>query len=161
MRTVESRIIDPSDLDSERRETYRMPKSSEQQHAKLKIGKKLVAIQVLDESAGGFLISADKLPQTDPMQTVEMFSSNGAHYLRVAWRRNVDGRVRMGLQRLCHAPPQPESPWVVWLAAAVAIGIGVGFVTATSKHPNLMDRILHTGHVATQAITDSGDAAGE
>ena len=99
-----------------------MPKPDEQQQAKLKIGKKLVYVQVLDESAGGFLVSANRIPKTQPMESVELFHTSGAHCLRVAWRRNFDGRTRLGLQRMVQTPPKQESPWLIWLVAAVVIG---------------------------------------
>lgn len=155
MSLLDERLVDATP-DAERRDSYRMPKTESLQQAKLKIGKKLVEVQVLDESAGGFLVSASRMPKTNPMDSVELFHSSGAHFLRVAWRRNVDGRTRLGLQRLCQAPPKPESPWLIWLVAAVVIGIGVGFVAAASDHPNLFDRLLNTGHQISNPTIDAG-----
>ena len=146
MSALDARIVDTDTADVDRRDTFRMPKTEDVQQAKLKIGKKLVYVKVLDESAGGFLVSANRVPKTKAMEGVELFHSSGAHSLRVAWRRNVDGRTRLGLQRLCPSPPKEESPWLIWLVAAVVIGIGVGFVAATSRRirtlPMTSQRVL-------------------
>lgn len=157
MSTLEERIVDTTD-DSERRDTFRMPKSEELRNAKLKVGRKMVNVQILDESAGGFLISGQRIPMTKPMDTVELFNVAGAHYLSVAWRRNVDGRTRLGLQRIPHAPPKPESPWLVWLVAAVVLGIGVGFVAATSKNPNALQRLLNGNRVVVNDTIPAADS---
>ena len=149
MSTIEDRIVDVS-KDADRRESYRMPKQGATE-AKLKIGRKLLEVQVLDESAGGFLVSGLKIPDTSPTDTVELFHISGAHFLRVAWRRNIDGKTRLGLQRVCHAPPKQESPWLIWLVAAVVIGVGVGFVAATNNRPNIFDQLLNGGRVVNQS----------
>ena len=147
MSALDERLLESEPVDADRRDSFRMPKPDQMRCAKLKIGKQLVEVQVLDESAGGFLVSANQIPKTNAMETVELFQPSGAQFLRVAWRRNVDGRIRLGLQRLCQSPPKQESPWLIWMVAAVVIGIGVGFVAATSGHPNLFDRMPNTGHV--------------
>lgn len=156
MSALDERIVEVEC--SERRDTFRMPKTESLQSAKLKIGKKLIDVTVLDESAGGFLISANRIPDTKSLQNVELFHTSGAHFLRIAWRRNVDGLARMGLQRLCQAPAKPESPWLVWFVAAVVAGIGVGFVAATSNNPNLLDRVLDSSQVIENSTIDTPQA---
>lgn len=151
--SMEDRIVSANDNDddAERRDTFRMPMSHQVHQAKLKVGKTLVQVQVLDESAGGFLISGQRIPKTNPGDGVELFNSNGAHFLRLAWRRNVDGETRLGLQRSWQAPPQEESPLLIWLVAAVVIGIGVGFVTAMNGQANVFQQLLETQQTVTNA----------
>ncbi len=156
MSNIQEHVVDVTE-DAERRDTYRMSKQDYQRDAQLKIGRKLVEVQVLDESAGGFLISGRSLPKTKPMDTVELFNSNGAHCLRVAWQRKVDGRTRLGLQRLCHTAPEPESPWLFWLVLAVVMGIGVGFAAATIRNPNAIERILNPGRAVVNQTVASPD----
>ena len=157
MSLLDERIVDTSALDPERRDSYRMPKVEGTQQAKLKVGRKLIDVEVLDESAGGFLLCASKMPNTDAMACVELFNSTGAHFLRIAWRRNVDGVTRLGLQRQFHPPVQPESSWLIWVVAAIVIGIGIGFVAASGRHTNLLDQLLEKSHAISNSTIEALD----
>ena len=137
VQTLDDRIVDIEQENKDRRESYRMAGfGGDIRTAKLKVGSKMVEVDILDESAGGFLIAAKRFPKIKKNKNeVELFTSGGAHLLRVAWQRKVDGHERLGLQRLCKAPSRQESPWGVFLVAAVVIGLGAGLVA--SKKGNL------------------------
>jgi len=137
VQTLDDRIVDIEQENKDRRESYRMAGfGGDIRSAKLKVGSKIMEVDLLDESAGGFLIAAKALPKVkDSNSQVELFTSGGAHLLRVAWRRKVDGHERLGLQRLCQSPVRHESPWLVWLAAAIIIGLGVGLIVTTKGNP--------------------------
>ncbi len=134
VQTLDDRIVDIEQENKERRESYRMAGfGGEIRKAKLKIGSKIVEVDLLDESAGGVLVAAKRFPkQKNKNSTVELFTSSGAHLLRVAWRRTVDGHERLGLQRVCQAPASHGSPWLVWVAAAIIIGLGVGLIATAN-----------------------------
>lgn len=154
MDTPEDRIVGTTDS-QDRRQTYRMAKPKSQCNAKIKLGKRKFDVEVLDESAGGYLISGFRLPVTNLMETVELFNYQGAHCLRVAWRRNIDGRTHMGLQRQGYMPEQSESPWLVWLVAAIVFGIGLGLLFATRNNPYIMHQLHNSRHTITNTILNS------
>lgn len=135
--SVDDRIVTAEETDPERRSSYRMASFEETKVAKLKVGKKIIKVTIVDESAGGFLIETDKSLSVKPPNQVELFTSGGAHLLRVAWKRNVEGCTRLGLQRLFQAPSQSGSPWLVWLIAAMVIGIAFGVIASDGNLENL------------------------
>ena len=139
--TLDDRIVHEK-LDDNRRNTLRMPQPGGGGHGQLRIGSKTVVVEILDESAGGFMVAAEKLPKTPPTQPIDLINISGRHPMRVVWRRNVDGQVRLGLQRLPETIQwRPDSSWFVWLLAATILGFSIGYVVAFRDQHDLARRI--------------------
>lgn len=129
--------------DEERRDSRRMPQPGGVGRGKLRVRNRMVDVEVLDESAGGFMISAVSIPKTDATKPVELINASGRHPLRVVWRRTVDGKTRMGLQRLPEELVwRQESSWFIWMLMAVILGFGVGYVVAYRDQDGLARRIV-------------------
>ena len=121
-----------------------MPQPGGCGHGKLRIGTRSISVDILDESAGGFMIAAEKIPRNIPVaKPIELITSSGRHPLRIVWRRNVDGETRLGLQRL---PDEilwrEESSWFVWMVAAVVLGFGIGYMAAFRDQDNMINKIV-------------------
>ena len=139
-RTVDDRIVDLSP--AERRQTFRMSQSVCDGTGKLRVGSRTVTVQLLDESSGGFMVAAAKIPKALRSQPVELITASGRHSVRVAWRRGSDGETRLGLQRLHNEIVwRDDSSWVVWMLVAIILGLGLGYFVAL-KNPAAMARKL-------------------
>jgi hypothetical protein len=139
----DNRIVNER-LTDDRRGSCRMPQpGSGYGTAELRIHKKTVTVDVLDESAGGFMVAADKIPKTQATNPVELTNDSGRHALRVVWRRTVHGKTRMGLQRLSEELVwRQESSWFVWMLCAIILGFGIGYVVAFRDQDGLANRIV-------------------
>ena len=130
---LNSNVADQAEASlDERRTTVRMSTSTGPVEALLRVGQKKVSCTVLDESAGGFLISGRRFPKTAPNVPVLLITTAGTHPLRVVWRRKADGETRMGLQRLPEGSVvlRQDSSWIVWLILALLFGFGGGYYFA-------------------------------
>ena len=130
--TLDDQIVNHRLLD-DRRDTCRMQHPGDAAIGKLRIGSKTVVVEILDESSGGFLVSADEVPETSAAQTVELLGDSGRHPLRIVWRREVEGRTRIGLQRIPEEIAwREDSSWVIWMLAAIILGFGIGYFRRVS-----------------------------
>lgn len=157
--TLDDRIVHEN-LEDDRRGTLRMPQPGGGGHGQLRIGSKTVVVEILDESAGGFMVAADKLPKTPPTQPIDLINISGRHPMRVVWRRNVDGQVRLGLQRLPeNLQWRSDNTWFVWLLLAMIVGFSIGYVVAFRDQHDLARRIAE---LSSQKIllNENFDASG-
>ena len=139
--TLDDRIVDERLLD-DRRDTCRMPQPGGEGFGKLRIGSKLVTVELLDESAGGFMVAAERIPRMSPTQPVELISASGRHRLRVVWQSAVDGKKRLGLQRLPQEiGSRDESSWVIWMLVAIIIGFGAGYLISFRDQDSLAGQL--------------------
>jgi hypothetical protein len=136
-----------------------MAQPKECESAKLKISNKLIACEILDESAGGYLISGKRFPKTPANLPIELHTSAGRQALRVVWRRKVDDEVRIGLQRL---PDDflwhQDSSWIIWMMCAIIVGFGGGYLFAFRDQPmNIADQIavMSGKRVNNSLVTES------
>lgn len=140
--TLDDRIVRQK-LNEDRRDSMRMPRAGGTAFGKLRVGSKTVKVSILDESAGGFMISAPRVPKTNASQPVELINYSGRHPLRVVWRRAIEGETRIGLQRLPeNIAWRQESSWFVWMLAATILGFGIGYVVAYRDQHDLARRIV-------------------
>ena len=140
-----------------------MPQAGGRGFGKLKIGSRLVEVEILDESSGGFMVGGKKIPKTLATKPVHLVNSSGSHPLRVVWRRTVDGQTRMGLQRLPeHINWKQESSWFIWMLAAMILGFGIGYVVAFRDQHDLAKRIVELstpGQVSNKHVVEPSIAA--
>ena len=140
--TLDDRIVKEK-ADPNRRDSLRLPQPEGHGFAQLRVGSRTVVVEVLDESAGGFMVSGDKVPTHKPAVPVELTHRSGKHVLRVVWRREVDGTTRLGLERLPdHITWRRDSSWIIWVLAAIIIGFGGGYVAAFRDQDELVQRIV-------------------
>lgn len=136
LNTIDDRIVSSDPELEDRRNGVRMAPNSQPRIGTLFVGSRKVKCEVLDESAGGFLIVADKIPPTLATKPVELHVGNQQCILRVVWRREVEGQVRIGLQRLPESIVwRQQSSIFAWMLAAVMIGFGTGYVYAFRHQP--------------------------
>jgi hypothetical protein len=143
-----------------RRDTLRMAQPDGCVEAKLKVRNRISPCIIVDESAGGYLISGKKFPMTPPTEPVELHTSAGRHALRVVWRRKVDDEIHIGLQRL---PDEflwrQDSSWMIWMVLAILVGFGGGYLFAFRDRPmtmRIVDRVseLSGSQISNSLVTD-------
>lgn len=159
MVNIEDQLTDDRSND-ERRDSRRMPQAGGIGRAKLRVRNRIVEVDVIDESAGGFMISAPSIPKTDATKPVELINGSGRHPLRVVWRRTVDGKTRMGLQRLPEELVwRQESSWFIWMLMAIILGFGVGYVVACRDQDGLARRIVELSTRQRQIVNQQSNQA--
>ena len=140
--TIDEVIVEKTE-ELERRESRRMPQLSMLSEGQLRIGNRKVPIEVIDESAGGFMVEAAKLPRRFSAKRIELTNHTGRHPVRIVWHRKVDnGNTRLGLQRmpeLLEASPEPS--WIIWLAVAVVAWVMLSYTVIVSK-PKFLQRMF-------------------
>ena len=130
IQTLDDRIVEDRLL-TDRRDSRRMPQPGGFGVAEFRIGSKKKIVEVLDESAGGFMVAIDeRLPAIKPSTPLEIVNNSGRHPLVLVWRRNVGKSTRLGLQRLPEHMTSQEPSWIIWMIAAIILGFCVGYVVA-------------------------------
>lgn len=150
--TIDEVIVETTE-DLERRATRRMPQLSMLCEGQLRIGGRKVPIEVIDESAGGFMVEAGRLPRNLAAKRLEISNHTGRHPVRVVWQRKVDsGKTRLGLQRmpeLLEASPEPS--WIIWVAVAFVAWVMLSYSVVASR-PKFLQRILEGGAVINNEL---------
>jgi hypothetical protein len=120
----------------EHRDNYRMPVQAERSEARVRIGRKWLACQLIDESTGGFLISLVKMPRAKVNQPMILQTPVDAVPVRMAWKRPIGNEVLLGLERLPE-PFKERSGTVLNFLIPLLVGFGCGYVLASSYagHP--------------------------
>lgn len=144
-----------------------MPQAGGYGVAELRIGTKKKEVEVLDESAGGFMVSLnERLPTIKTSTKFELVNSSGRHPLVLVWRRNVGKSTRLGLQRLPEHTLSQEPSWMIWMIAAMIFGFCIGYVVAFRDQEgfakDLVDLATNRGAEITTLVAPApGDASHE
>lgn len=150
------------DTQEDRRNGRRFPRAGALGLAQLRVGRKTVVVEVLDESAGGFMVAAMRIPgKASSTALVDLITTAGLHPTRVIWRRNVDGRVRLGLQRLPeNTVRRRDSSWFGFLLTAVVFGLALGYLAASQNQEALVQRVIEAsrgGEVTNPHVSPVSD----
>lgn len=133
-----------------------MAQLSEETGTRLRIGTRLIPVQVLDTSAGGYLVEINGGPKLRPDQPVELISNSGRQLLRVIWQRKIENKTNMGLQHVPHEMPwRQDSSWVIWMIAAVILGLGFGSYFALGDKFQFGHNLFTRGDVVQQTKSGS------
>ena len=147
--TIDDRIVEQTDY-SDRRASTRMPCSGSPE-GQLRVGPRRMPIQLIDESAGGFLIETTRVPKNLGKKPFALVNHTGRHLVRVVWMREVEkGKFRIGLQRVPQLlDDRKDPPWFMWLLVAVAAWFILAFLMVKTQ-PNFVRRILNRPAVESQ-----------
>lgn len=124
------------------RQAVRIPPTVDQ--GTLAIGSRRIACRIVDESAGGFLIIADRMPKVLASKSIQLISDQGRTDLRIVWRREVSDGVRVGLQRIPESLSwKDESAWPIWvLAATILCLLGCSYLVGSrASSTRALDRV--------------------
>lgn len=152
-----------TDSQDDRRIGSRFPRAVGLGLAQLRVGRKTLVVEVLDESAGGYMVAAMRIPKkASSTARVDLITTAGLHPTRVIWRRNVDGRVRLGLQRLPeNMGPRSDTSWFGFMLFAVAFGLALGYLAASQNQEALVKRVIEAsrrgGEITNPHVSPIGD----
>ena len=143
-------------LSEDRRVSVRMmAQLSEETGTRLRIGSRSIPVNVLDTSAGGYLVEINGTAKAQPDQPVELITDAGRQLLRVVWQRKIENKTNMGLQHVPHETPwRQDSSWVIWMIAALILGLGFGSYFALGDKFQFGQNLFTRGAVVQQ--TESG-----
>lgn len=144
-------------LSDDRRDSVRMvAQLRSETGTRVRIGTRSIPANVLDTSAGGYLVEVNGSPKTQPDQPVELISDSGRQLLRVVWQRKVENKTNMGLQHVHHELPwRQESSWVIWMIAAVVVGLAFGAYLALGDKFQFGHHLFTRNTVVQQTTTGS------
>jgi len=81
---------------AEKREAFRCPVSAAGQEAVFQVGDAEIPVQLLDESAGGFALWADRDPGVEVDEVARLHTESGSHEVRVAHVQSEQQTSEMG-----------------------------------------------------------------
>ena len=85
---------------NERRASFRCPASGPRQRGRLRIGKREIAVEVLDESASGYSIDCKQAEDCEVGQSLLLRVESTWTIVRIMNLQTSDGQTRMGLVRV-------------------------------------------------------------
>lgn len=147
--TIDEHIVDQTNY-ADRRASTRMPCTGSAE-GQLRVGPRRMPIQLIDESAGGFLIETTRVPKNLGKKPFALVNHTGRHLVRVVWMREVEkGKFRIGLQRVPQLlDDRKDPPWFMWLLIAVAAWCILAFLMVRTQ-PNFVKRILNRPATQTE-----------
>jgi hypothetical protein len=117
----------------ENRKSFRILTPAGRERALLRVGKKKLTVQLVDESAGGFAIACQGLVNAALGEVLELRTPGGLHEVKVIRREEFSNGVLIGLERLrdLEDPQQPgvqsscfDYVWSPYIAGGPASGGG-------------------------------------
>lgn len=142
--SIDDLIVEAEKVGSDRRTAYRIPQTGDLRFGLLRIGSKRFEVEILDESSGGFMVCADRVPSECVAGAgAELIRITGRQPVRVAWAHADNGVLRLGLQRDNAVEElRAESPWLIWMILAVIFGFATGFFFVFQSDAAWIDGIV-------------------
>ena len=141
--SIDDLIVESDCVGADRRDAFRIRQSGDHSLGLMRVGSKRFEVEIIDESSGGFMICADRVPRSCVAgATAELISISGRQPVQIIWAHSDNGMMRFGLQRDNSIEEwRPESPWLIWMVLAVIFGFAAGFFFVFQSEAAWIDQI--------------------